>query len=147
MNLGFSGNGLGEPALAEAICELDPSCIVLDFWGNPSADEYAAALPVFVKILRAKWPRLPIVVTSPFYFPAEEAGGKVAREQSAKRRTAREFVQQRRKAGDRWIVFVDGLKMLNQQQTAGLVDGVHCNSLGFYFNAQGLEPFLRKALK
>jgi len=42
---------------------------------------------------------------------------------------------------------VDGLKMLNPQQTAGLVDGVHPNSLGFYFNAQGLEPFLRRALK
>jgi len=43
VNLGFSGNGLGEPALAEAIGELDPSCIVLDFWANPSAEHYAAA--------------------------------------------------------------------------------------------------------
>jgi hypothetical protein len=147
VNLGFSGNGLGEPALAEAICELDPSCIVLDFWGNPSAEQYAAALPVFVQILRQKWPRLPILVVSPFYFPAEESGGDVAREQSAKRRTAREFVEQHRKGGDRWMWYVDGLKMLNREQTAGLVDGVHCNSLGFYFNAQGLEPSLRKALK
>jgi len=147
VNLGFSGNGMGEPALAEAICELDPSCIVLDFWGNPSADQYAAALPVFVDILRKKWPRLPILVTSPFYFPAEESGGDVARQQSAKRRTAEEYVQQRRQGGDRWIVFVDGRKMLSRDQTAGLVDGVHCNSLGFFFNAQGLEPFLRKALK
>jgi hypothetical protein len=147
VNLGFSGNGLGEPALAEAICELDPSCIVLDFWGNPSADQYAAALPVFVDILRRKWPRMPILVPSPFYFSAEQSGGDVAREQSAKRLTAREFVEKRRKGGDRGIWFVDGLKMLNREQTAGLVDGVHCNSLGFYFNALGLEPFLRKALK
>jgi len=145
VNLGFSGNGLGEPALAEAICELDPSCIVLDFWGNPSAEQYATALPPFVDILRRKWPRLPILVISPFYFPAEESGGDVAREQSAKRRTAQEFVQQRRKNGDRAIIFVDGLKMLNRDQTSGLVDGVHCNSLGFFFNAQGLEPFLRNA--
>jgi len=147
VNLGFSGNGLGEPALAEAICELDPSCIVLDFWGNPSAEQYAAALPVFVDILRRKWSRMPILVTSPFYFPAEQSGGEVAREQSAKRLTARELVEKRRKGGDRRIWFVDGLKMLNREQTAGLVDGVHCNSLGFYFNALGLEPFLRKALK
>jgi hypothetical protein len=147
LNLGFSGNGMGEPALAEAICELDPSCIVLDFWGNPSADQYAAALPVFVDILRKKWPRLPILVTGPFYFPAEEGGGDVAREQSAKRRTAREFVEQRRRAGDRKIWYVDGLKMLSPDQAAGLVDGVHCNSLGFYFNALGLEPYLRKALR
>jgi len=147
INLGFSGNGLGEPALAEAICELEPSCIVLDFWGNPSAEQYAAALPGFVDILRKKWPRMPILITSPFYFPAEAAGGEIAEEASAKRRTAREFVDQRRKQGDQWLVFVDGLKMLDKTQTAGLVDGVHCNSLGFYFNAQGLEPFLRKALK
>jgi hypothetical protein len=135
VNLGFSGNGLGEPALAEAICKLDPSCIVLDFWGNPSADQYAAALPVFVRILRQKWSRVPILVVSPFYFPAEKSGGDVAREQSAKRRTAREFVEQSRRDGDRSIWYVDGLKMLNREQTAGLVDGVHCNSLGFYFNA------------
>jgi hypothetical protein len=147
VNLGFSGNGMGEPALAEAICELDPSCIVLDFWGNPSAKQYADALPVFVDILRKKWPQIPILVTSPFYFPAEANGGDVALEASGKRRTAREFVEQRRKHGDQWIVFVDGLKMLDKTQTAGLVDGVHCNSLGFYFNAQGLEPLLRQALK
>jgi hypothetical protein len=146
VNLGFSGNGLGEPALAEAICELDPSCIVLDFWGNPSAEQYAAALPIFVEILRKKWPELPILVTSPFYFPAEATGGDTARQQSAKRRSAREFVDKRRKGGDRRIWYVDGLKMLNRSQTAGLVDGVHCNSLGFYYNALGLEPFLRKAL-
>ncbi len=147
VNLGFSGNGLGEPALAEAICELDPSCVVLDFWGNPSAEQYAAALPGFVDVLRRKWPRLPILVTSPFYFTAEASGGKLAREQASKRRFTREFVEKRRKAGDRRIWFVDGLKMLNREQAGGLVDGVHCNSLGFYFNALGLEPFLRKALK
>ena len=147
VNLGFSGNGMGEPALAEAISELTPSCIVLDFWGNPTAEQYASALPPFVDVLRKKLPCVPILVTSPFYFPGEETSGDVARQLSDKRRTARNFVEARRKAGDRWIRFVDGLKMLNSQQTAGLVDGVHPNSLGFYFNAQGLEPFLRKALK
>jgi hypothetical protein len=147
VNLGFSGNGMGEPALARAIAELDPSCLVLDFWGNPSADEYAAALPGFVEILRAKFPRVPILVVSPFFFPAEEANPDVARVQTAKRRTAREFVATRRKAGDRRIIHVDGLRMLNRDQVEGLVDGVHCNSLGFYFNAQGLEPFLRAALR
>jgi len=147
VNLGFSGNGLGEPELAEAITELAPSCVVLDFWGNPSAEQYAAALPPFVDILRRKLPRVPILVTSPFYFPAEAANPDVARAQQVKRETARKFVQQRRQAGDRRIVLVDGLKMLGPHQADGLVDGVHCNSLGFYFNAAGLEPALRKALK
>jgi hypothetical protein len=147
VNLGFSGNGLGDPAVAEAVCELEPSCVVLDFWANPSASQYAVSLPAFVNILRTKWSRLPILVVSPFYFPAEDSSADVAREQSAKRLTAEEFVRQRGHAGDRWIKFVDGLKMLNRDQAGGLVDGVHCNSLGFYFNAQGLEPFLREVLK
>jgi hypothetical protein len=147
VNLGMSGQGLGEAALAQAICDLDPSCIVLDFWANPSAEQYAAALPVFVDILRHKWPRMPILVTGPFYFPSEESGDGVARAQSAKRRTAEEYVRRQRQQGDRRITFVDGLKMLDNGQASGLVDGVHCNSLGFYYNAQGLEPFLRKALK
>ena len=147
VNLGFSGNGLGEPALAEAIRELDASCIVLDFWGNPSAEQYAAALPVFVDLLRQKRPVVPILVTSPFHFASEESNAAVARSQATKRRFARDFVETRRKKGDRKISFVDGLKMLNRDQASGLVDGVHCNSLGFYFNAQGLEPFLRKALR
>jgi hypothetical protein len=69
------------------------------------------------------------------------------RAQEAKRRITRDFVRLRRDQGDRRIQFVDGLKMLNPSQIAGLVDGVHCNSLGFYFNAQGLEPYLKKALR
>jgi hypothetical protein len=147
VNLGFSGNGMGEPALAQAICELDPSCVVLDFWGNPSAEQYAAALPPFVELLRKKFPKTPILVTSPFYFPAEDADMELARGQGIKRRTAGDYVGQRRKAGDSHIAFVDGFKMLGKGQASGLVDGVHCNSLGFYFNAIGLEPFLKKALK
>lgn len=147
VNLGFSGNGLGETALAEAIGELDPSCVVLDFWGNPSAAAYAAALPAFVEILRRKWPRMPILVLSPFHFPAEANDAGVAREQSAKRQTARDLVRDRRRAGDRRILYVDGLEMLGPDQAEGLVDGVHCNSLGFHFNAIGLEPYLRKALR
>jgi hypothetical protein len=147
VNLGFSGNGMGEPALAQAICEPDPSVIVLDFWGNPSAEQYATALPVFVEKLREKFAKVPILVIGPFYFPAEELGGETANAQEAKRRTSREFVAKRRKAGDKQITFVDGLIMLNKDQAEGLVDGVHCNSLGFYFNANGLEPYLRTALK
>jgi hypothetical protein len=86
-------------------------------------------------------------VTSPFYFPSEEVNAGAARSQDTKRRFARDFVDNRRKQGDHKITFVDGLKMLNRDQTSGLVDGVHCNSLGFYFNAQGLEPFLRRVLR
>jgi hypothetical protein len=147
VNLGFSGNGLGDPAVAEAIAELDPSCVVLDFWANPSAKQFGEALPGFVEILRRKFPRVPILLISPFYFSGEEADAELARGQQEKRRIARAFVRERRRAGDRHVVLVDGLRLLDKPQASGLVDGVHCNSLGFYFIAQGLEPYLHRALR
>lgn len=144
VNLGFSGNGLGEPAVAEAIAEIDASCYVLDFWGNPTPEVYEAALPPFVDILRKKHPSTPILVTSPFYFPGESLGGGLADAQNRKRKIARSFVEGRK---DPQIFFVDGLEMLSREQAVGLVDGVHANTLGFWFNAKGLEPHLRRALK
>lgn len=147
VNLGFSGNGLGEPALAQAIAEIDASCCVLDYWGNPSPEVYRDTLPPFVEILRKRHPETPILVTGPFYFPAESLGGSMAEGQARKREIAREFVEQRRKAGDAAISYVDGLEMLSREQAVGLVDGVHANSLGFYFCAKGLEPHLRRALR
>lgn len=147
VNLGFSGNGLGEPELAEIIAGMDAACVVLDFWANPSAEQYAAALPGFVETIRKQQPQVSILVVGPFYFPSEATSPSVAKGQAAKRQTAQDLVKQRSKSGDRRILYVDGLKMLGPDQADGLVDGVHCNSLGFYFNAQGLEPYLRKTVK
>lgn len=147
VNLGFSGSGLGEPALADAILELDPSCIVLDFWGNPSAALFAERLPVFVAKLREKFAQLPILVVTPMYFSKESVDPAVAKEQNEKRAFAQQFVEHRRVAGDAQLHLVDGLKLLGPGQADGLVDGVHPNSLGFYYCAQGLEPVLRRVLR
>ena len=147
VNLGFSGNGLGEPALAQAIAEIDASCYVLDYWGNPGPEAYRDTLPPFVDVLRKRHPAVPVLVVGPFYFPAESVGGGVAEAQARKREIAREFVEKRRRDGDASISYVDGLEMLSRDQAFGLVDGVHANSLGFWFNAKGLEPHLRRALK
>jgi lysophospholipase L1-like esterase len=147
INLGFSGAGLGEPAVAEAVAEIDAEAFVLDYWANPSPEVYRDTLPGFVDTVRRRHPRTPILVTGPFWFPAEAGSAAIHAQQESKRKTAREFVAARRKAGDREIVFVDGLEMLSRSQSSGLVDGVHPNSLGFQWCANGLEPQLRRALK
>ena len=147
VNLGFSGNGLGEPPLAEAMSEIKAAAFVLDYWANPTLEVFRDTLPAFVEILRKRHPETPILVTGPFWFPAEAASPDLHAQQEAKRRFARELVVTRRKAGDRAIMFVDGLEMLSRAQGSGLVDGVHPNSLGFHHCAQGLEPHLRRALR
>ena len=147
VNLGFSGAGLGEPAVAEAVAEIEAEAYVLDYWANPSTEVYRDTLPGFVDMLRKRHPRTPILITGPFWFPAEAASASLHAQQEAKRKTARDFVAARRKAGDRALVFVDGFDMLSRSQGSGLVDGVHPNSLGFQHCADGLEPHLRRALR
>ena len=147
VNLGFSGSGLGEPAVARAVAEIDASAFVLDYWANPSPEVYRDTLPGFVDILRVRHPRTPILLTGPYWFSEEASSASLRGQQEEKRRIAREFVASRRAHGDRAIHFVDGLEMLSRAQAAGLVDGVHANSLGFDYCARGLEPHLRKALK
>jgi hypothetical protein len=146
VNLGFSGNGFGEPALARAVAELEVACFVVDYWANPPTELYRSTLPGFIDILRAKHPTTPILVTGPYYNPSEDVPGEAGARQIEKRAFAREFVAKRRAEGDARIVHVDGLEMLSREQADGLVDGRHANSMGFYFCAKGLEPYLRAAL-
>lgn len=147
VNLGFAGNGLGEPALAEAMAEIDAACYVVDFWANPTTDIYRENLPRFLDILRAKHPHTPILVTSPYYNPSEDVPGETGRRQIEKRAFTREHVLARIAKGDTKLLHVDGLEMLSREQADGLADGRHANSMGFYFCARGLEPHLRTALQ
>lgn len=146
VNLGFSGNGIGEPEVAKALAEIDASCYVLDYWANPSPEVFKQTLPGFIDTLRAKHPKTPILIPGPYYFPAEAASAGTKARQDEKRNIAREFVESRRKVGDANIGYVDGLEMLSREHADGLVDGVHANSIGFYFCAKGLEPHLRRVL-
>ena len=140
VNLGFSGNGIGEIEVARAVAEIDAAAFVLDYWANPDPATYKRTLPPFVRTLREKHPETPILITSPFYNPGRE------RVQREKRRTTRDFVDSRRAAGDTNIHYVEGLDMISENTAWGLVDGRHANSLGFYLCANGLEPHLRRVL-
>jgi hypothetical protein len=146
VNLGFSGNGIGEPEVARAVAETDASCFVLDYWANPKPEVFRETLPGFVDILRAKHPHTPIVLTGPYFNPSENVPGPAGDWQIEKRKIAPAFVAERRAAGDTNIHYVDGFEMLSPDQADGLADGRHANTMGFFFCARGLEPHLRKVL-
>ncbi|RBP35877.1 SGNH-like hydrolase/esterase family protein [Roseimicrobium gellanilyticum] len=146
INLGFSGNGKGEPALAHAVAEIDAACFVLDYWANPTPTEYSTTLPGFVDIIRAKHPTTPILVPSPYYNPSEAFGSRMGEYQVAKRKFAPKFVEQRRAAGDANIHFVDGFSLISPDQADALSDARHANTYGMFLYARGLEPHLRRVL-
>lgn len=71
MNLGFSGNGKGEPAMANLINQIpNKSMIVLDYEAN-TYEDIKRTLEKFIDILREKNPKIPIVVLTKIIYARE----------------------------------------------------------------------------
>jgi lysophospholipase L1-like esterase len=148
VNLGFSGNGLGEPELAGAVSEIDASCYVLDFGANhKTGEEMRAVYAPFLDAVRAKHPTTPIVVMTPLYTARELRLPSLGADWQQRRDHIGQVVQVRISRGDSNLFLVDGARLLGTNPGDGLVDGGHPNDLGFYRIAEGLAPVLRSALK
>jgi len=147
VNLGFSGNGKGDPEVAETIASIpDPIVFVLDYEANAGIDGLRQTLPDFVRILRDAHPSVPMLVVS------RPVPSRVLFTSDAPRtiEEARDFqartVTQLREAGDANIRFFDGADLLGDDFEECTVDGAHPTDLGFYRMAKALEPVLREML-
>lgn len=148
VNLGFSGNGLGEPEVARAVAEIDASCYVLDFGANHKTFEAMKAVYApFLDYIRKEHPATPIVVMTLLHTSRENRIPSLGREWPERRRFIADLVQARIQAGDKKLYLVDGATLLGPTPDEAFVDGGHPNDLGFYWMAQGLTPTLKKALK
>lgn len=147
VNLGFSGNGRGEPEVARTVAEIDGACFVLDFaQNNRTVESLQEVYTPFLETLRAKHPGTPIVAITPIYASREALGGKAVSELQKMRDHIRQVVSRRIAGGDRNLQIVEGTDLLGPAQGDGLVDGVHPNDLGFEWMAEGLAARLRKVL-
>ncbi len=141
VNLGFSGNGKGEPAVASMVAEIDASVFVLDFsQNNPTIESLREVYAPFLDTVRRKHPTTPIIAITPIAMAREQARIPLMREH------IREVVKARINAGDRNLTLVEGLSLLGPSQLDGLVDGVHPNDLGFQWMADGLAPKIADVL-
>jgi lysophospholipase L1-like esterase len=147
VNLGFSGNGKGEAALAHLITQIPKKqLIVLDYEANAYWGVKETMDP-FIDILREAQPNVPILVLTKIHYANElHEEGRMA---DLKKRAAfqRELVERRRAAGDSNIHFLDGGTLLGDHAEECTVDGVHPNALGFMKMADALEPEFRRLLK
>jgi lysophospholipase L1-like esterase len=145
VNLGFSGNGKGEPELAQIITTIpDKRCVILDYEANCDTPLYKKTLPRFIQILREAHPVLPIVVVSRIPF-AKEIYNKDQHSNWMERFSFQyKLITDLQNDGDRNIHFVNGQQILGDDWTECTVDGVHLTDLGFYRMASFLHEFLRK---
>lgn len=141
VNLGFSGNGKGEPVAAAMVAEIDAAAFVVDFsQNNPTIESFREVYAPFLDAIRAKHPRTPMIAVTPIAASRETDKHRLAREH------IREVVRSRIAKGDRLLTLIEGPSLLGPDQLDGLVDGVHPNDLGFHWMASGLAPHLVKAL-
>jgi lysophospholipase L1-like esterase len=148
VNLGFSGNGRGEPELARLMAEIeDPALIVLDYEPNADTGVLEATLEPFIRILRARHARTPILVVSrtPYALDLKESWRLTQRIE--RRDFQRALVSRLRAEGDSGIHFHDGSTLFgNESADECTVDGVHPNDLGFWRIAEHLRPVVQDLL-
>ena len=144
VNLGFSGNAHGEPALAGHIASLDPDLLVLDYDHNAPTEEHLRQThEPFFKLIRKAHPGLPVIFVSKPDRGAHDSPESIARRRGIIFQTYMNAHQ----AGDRNVEFVDGQTLFDgPDRTACTVDGCHPNDLGFYRMACTIGEKVKSAL-
>lgn len=142
LNLGFAGHALGEQVMAEYIAQLPMTALVCEYDHNsPNAEFLRKTHAPFIRTIREKNPRLPIVLMS-------RPRARFNDEEEVKRReVVLETYENAKAAGDHNIYFVDGAGILNIfGGDNGTVDTIHPNDLGFACIAKALGDVLETIL-
>ena len=147
INLGFSGNGKGEPIMADYLADLDPSIFVLDYDGNvPTVEALEQShMPMYRKI-RAKHPTTPIVLITMPALRRHLSNPRIAIKE--KKELIYNNYLTMKAEGDENVYFVDGMTLLGDEDVeTGFTDLLHPNDLGYYRVAKSLQPLFTELLK
>ncbi len=137
INLGFSGNGQGEPEMADLLAELDPAVYVFDALWNMNPDFVRERTAPFVRKLRAAHPTTPILL-------AEDCTVRNTIP-TAKGKILRDIFAALQQEGVTGLYFVSAEGMMGPDDQ-GTVDGCHPTDLGFMYQAEVFTKALRPIL-
>ena len=142
INLGFSGSGRGEIAIARAIAGLELAAFVMDYDHNaPTPEHLQKTHEPFFQAIRQEQPNLPVIMMSKCDF-------RDSRDHGARRAIIRKTYDNAVAAGDRHVWFVDGETLFGtEDRDACTVDGCHPNDLGFYRMYKTVLPVLNEAVR
>lgn len=149
LNMGFSGRGKGEPAVARVLAQIEnPACFALFYDGNcPTPGWLRRTLPDFIRSLRAAHPKVPILVISKIKRSEEDTFDKrKIPDRMLRKRIQHAVVDAFRKSGDKLVFFQDGENLLGRYSNEGTVDACHPSDLGFMKMAESLLPVFKKLL-
>lgn len=144
INLGFSGNAKGEPAIAEYMAGLSMSVFVSDYDHNaPTFEHLTKTHFALYQTIREKNPELPyIMITKPDYWNHRDIDEILQR-----REHIMENYNKALALGDKNVYFIDGMKFFTGKYAdMCTVDGTHPNDLGFSLMADRIGDVLEGIL-
>ena len=148
INLGFSGSGKGEPAVAQAIASLDLAAFVMDYDHNaPTKEHLQETHEPFFRIVRQAHPELPILLLSKGDVWKDTSGYQSALE---RRDIIRATYEHAIAAGDRHVRFISGETLFGtdpEERSLCTVDRCHPNDLGFFRMYKTIFPVLKEMLE
>ncbi len=146
INMGFSGNGLGEISIAKLTHHiLDLDMVIIDYEANAGAiDRLKSTLIPFIECIREKHHQIPIVVIGRIPFVRELFND----EDHAKRLDHQAFQMHvvKNSLDLMPLYYVKGETLISQNEYDVTVDGIHLNDLGMTLFASRLSPILKDIL-
>lgn len=141
INLGFSGNGKGEQAIADYMAGLEMSAFVSDYdYNAPSVAHLKETHFALYETIRAAHPDIPyIMISRP---DADHNYPDTLR----RRDLIAEHFRRARRAGDSNVYFIDGTSIFRgPYEGLCTVDAIHPNDLGFALMADAIGAELDRA--
>lgn len=136
VNLGFSGSGKMEMALAELLAELDAGIYVIDCVPNMSEEEIRERVVPFVRHLLRQRPGVPVLLVTTYFIPQD----------SGPNRAMIEAYQQLRAEGAEGVYLLPGTQLMSSEEN-GTVDRVHPTDLGAVSIARAMRAAIENILR
>jgi len=143
INLGFSGNGRMEKEVGQFLCELDPAVYVIDCLPNMLEKEITERAEPLVRQLRQARPDTPILLVEDRTYPNALYIPSRQQRHIDSRRALRNAYETLIADGFQQLGYLEGELLLGDDRD-DTTDGSHPNDLGFYRQANAIEPALRK---
>lgn len=149
INLGFSGNGRMDIAIAEAIAEIPAQAYVIDCLANCTAQIVRDSTENFLRCILAAHPDKPVYLVSNYCYPYQWLDSQFVEETEEENALWYEFYEKFKAEGYENIRYIDVYNDGDMEKSAtgpdheGTVDGTHMTDLGFLRFAKRLIPYFK----
>nr|MDO8113384.1 SGNH/GDSL hydrolase family protein [Candidatus Sigynarchaeota archaeon] len=151
VNLGMAGAGKGEHEVSDLLAKISGVSMYIMDWGANIADPKEVQLireryAYMIDKIRKQYPKVPIIYVNPQSLMMESLTPEPKHSFEIIRDTIQKNYENEKKAG-KPCAFVEGRDFIRPGDWDCLIDGAHCNDLGFDRYVTALVPVIKQFLK